>query len=42
MIFIDARHEMVALFYQHLGFNRLPATLLLVHKFVDIAAALTP
>jgi len=29
-------------FYRHLGFNRLPATLLLVHKFAGIAAALTP
>lgn len=36
---VDAFHERAAVFYERLGFRRLPASLLLVQKIADIRAA---
>ena len=38
-VVVDALHEGAALFYERLGFRRLPGSLLLVQKVADIAAA---
>lgn len=38
-VVVDALHEQAAVFYQRLGFRRLPDSLLLVQKVADIQAA---
>lgn len=38
-VVVDALHERAALFYERLGFRRLPDSLLLVQKIADIQAA---
>ncbi len=38
-VVVDALHEKVALFYERLGFRRVPDRLLLVQKIADISAA---
>jgi GNAT superfamily N-acetyltransferase len=38
-VVVDALHEQVAVFYERLGFRRLPDRLLLVAKVADITAA---
>lgn len=40
LVVVDAMHERVALFYEMLGFRRIPASLLLAQKVADIEAAL--
>jgi len=42
LIVVDALHERVAVFYEGLGFTRLPDTLRLVQKLADVEAALGP
>lgn len=39
-VVVDALHERAAGFYEHHGFRRIPATLRLVQKVSDIAAAI--
>ena len=39
LVVVDALHEKVAAFYEHLGFRRIPNSLLLVQKVADISAA---
>ncbi|MGL5851257.1 MAG: GNAT family N-acetyltransferase [Phycicoccus sp.] len=41
LVVVDALHERVALFYETLGFRRVPASLLLVQKVSDIERALS-
>lgn len=38
-VVVDALHERATLFYERLGFHRLPDSLLLVQKVADIQAA---
>ncbi|MGN6413396.1 GNAT family N-acetyltransferase [Flexivirga sp.] len=40
LVVVDALHERVAIFYESLGFRRVPDSLLLVQKVADIEAAL--
>lgn len=40
LVVVDALHERVAQFYESLGFRRIPSSLLLVQKIVDVEAAL--
>ncbi len=40
LVVVDALHENVAGFYERLGFRRVPASLVLVQKIADVAAAL--
>jgi len=40
LVVVDALHEVVIRFYESLGFRRVPGSLLLVPKIVDIEAAL--
>lgn len=42
LVVVDALTERVALWYESLGFRRVPESLLLVQKVADIAAARTP
>lgn len=39
LVVVDALHERVAAFYERLGFQRVPNSLLMVQKVADIAAA---
>lgn len=40
LVVVDALHERVAVFYERLGFRRVPGSLVLVQKVSDIEAAL--
>lgn len=42
VVVVDALHERVAMFYETLGFRRVPGSLLLVQKVADIEASLEP
>lgn len=39
VVVVDALHEKAAAFYEHLGFRRIPNSLLLVQKVANISAA---
>ena len=40
LVVVDALHELVARFYEALGFRRIPECLLLVHMVADIESSL--
>ncbi len=42
LVVVDELHEQAAVFYERLGFTRLPDTLRLVQKLADVEAALEP
>lgn len=42
LVVVDALHEHAAVFYERLGFTRIPDTLRLVQKLADVEAALEP
>ena len=42
LVVVDALHERVAVFYESLGFRRVPGSLMLVQKIADIEAAIAP
>ncbi|MBW3640304.1 MAG: GNAT family N-acetyltransferase [Actinobacteria bacterium] len=42
LVVVEALHEQAAVFYERLGFTRLPGTLRLVQKLADVEAALQP